>query len=50
MRERASQEVERLVREAKPSGLSAEVKREMTGLMEAEARKWGMERLPERED
>jgi trimethylamine--corrinoid protein Co-methyltransferase len=50
LRQRASREVERLVREAKPSGLSEETKREMTGLMEAEARKWGMDRLPERED
>jgi trimethylamine--corrinoid protein Co-methyltransferase len=49
LRERASREVERLVREAGPSRLSDEVKRTMTGLMESEARKWGMEKLPGRE-
>jgi len=50
LRERASREVERLMREARPSRLPEETKREMTGLMEAEARRWGMDRLPERED
>ena len=49
MRERAAREVERLVREAEPSRLPKENRAQMTELMEAEARKWGMDRLPERE-
>jgi trimethylamine--corrinoid protein Co-methyltransferase len=45
--ERAHREVERLIAEYQPSRLPKEVKRELTGLMEAEARRYGMEHLPE---
>jgi trimethylamine--corrinoid protein Co-methyltransferase len=48
--QRAAREVSRLVSEAKPSSLGDDVRREMTGIMEQEARHWGMDRLPERED
>jgi trimethylamine--corrinoid protein Co-methyltransferase len=44
--ERAHAEVERLIGEHRPSGLSDEVKAEMTRLMEAEARRHGMDSLP----
>jgi trimethylamine--corrinoid protein Co-methyltransferase len=47
--ERAAREVERLVAEAAPSRLSDDIKKEMTGLMESEARRWGMDRLPARD-
>lgn len=46
--ERARREVARLVRAYQPSRLSEDVKRELTRLMQAEARRWGMDRLPER--
>jgi trimethylamine--corrinoid protein Co-methyltransferase len=49
LRERAAREVERLVGEARPSRLPDEVKQEMTRLMEKEARRWGMDSLPERD-
>jgi len=49
LRERAAREVDRLVQEAQPSRLPQENRRQMTELMETEARKWGMDRLPERE-
>ena len=47
--ERAAAEVERLVGEAGPSSLSQEVRRELVDRTEREARRWGMDRLPERE-
>ncbi len=47
--ERAAREVERLVAEAAPSRLPDDVKKEMTRLMEDEARRWGMDRLPARD-
>jgi trimethylamine:corrinoid methyltransferase-like protein len=46
LRERAHAEVERLVAEYEPSRLSDEVKRELARLMEREAGRHGMERLP----
>jgi trimethylamine--corrinoid protein Co-methyltransferase len=49
LRQRAAEEVERLVGEAQPSRLAEEVKREMQTVMERAAREQGMEALPERE-
>jgi trimethylamine--corrinoid protein Co-methyltransferase len=46
--DRARREVARLVRAYQPSRLSEDVKRELTRLMQAEARRWGMDQLPER--
>ena len=46
MRERAHREVERLIADYHPSRLPDDVKRELTKLMEAEARRFGMNRLP----
>ena len=43
---RASREVERLVGRAEPSRLSGEVRVELTRRMQAEARRFGMDRLP----
>ena len=45
--QRAHREVERLVAEFQPSQLPDEVKTELTRLMEAEARRFGMNRLPQ---
>lgn len=45
--ERAHREVERIIEEYEPVRLSEEVKRELTKLMQAEARRYGMEALPE---
>jgi trimethylamine--corrinoid protein Co-methyltransferase len=47
--QRAAREVSRLVQEAGPSSLGDDVRSEMTDLMEREARRWGMDRLPERD-
>jgi trimethylamine--corrinoid protein Co-methyltransferase len=47
--QRAAREVSRLVQEAGPSSLGDDVRGEMTDLMEREARRWGMDRLPERD-
>jgi len=44
--QRAHREVERLIAEYQPSGLSGETKAELTRLMEREARRYGMDRLP----
>jgi trimethylamine--corrinoid protein Co-methyltransferase len=44
--ERARAEIERLLEDWEPPGLSPETTREMTGLMESEARRHGMDRLP----
>ncbi len=46
--ERARREVARLVKAYQPSRLSEDVTRELTRLMQAEARRWGMDALPER--
>jgi trimethylamine--corrinoid protein Co-methyltransferase len=46
---RASREVERIAGAWKPSRLAGETKAELTRLMEAEARRWGMPGLPPRE-
>ena len=46
--QRAHQEVERLVSAWSPSRLAAERKKELCSLMEKEARRWGMEKLPAR--
>lgn len=45
--DRARSEVERLIGEYEPSSLAEEVKKELTGIMEAEARRRGMEKLPD---
>lgn len=44
--DRARSEVERLIGEYEPSSLAEEVKKELTGIMEVEARRRGMEKLP----
>ena len=44
--DRAQQEVERLINEYQPSRLPEEIKSELTKLMEAEAKRYGMEKLP----
>jgi trimethylamine--corrinoid protein Co-methyltransferase len=44
--ERAHREVERLIAAHQPPPLTVEVKRDMTQRMEAEARRYGMDRLP----
>jgi len=46
--QRANQEVERLIAAYVPSRLAAEPKKELCRLMAAEARQWGMEKLPDR--
>ncbi len=46
LRERAHSEVERLIGEHRPSQLPDDVKAELTRLMEAEARRYGMDTLP----
>jgi trimethylamine---corrinoid protein Co-methyltransferase len=46
--QRAHQEVERLVAAWRPSRLAGERKKELCALMEKEARRWGMDRLPAR--
>jgi trimethylamine--corrinoid protein Co-methyltransferase len=45
--ERAHREVTRLVGAARPSPLDARVRAALTERMAAEARRWGMDRLPE---
>ncbi|MDY7110511.1 MAG: trimethylamine methyltransferase family protein [Planctomycetota bacterium] len=47
--ERAHREVRRLINEAQPSGLDDDVKRQLTERMAAEARRHGMDRLPDHE-
>jgi trimethylamine--corrinoid protein Co-methyltransferase len=49
LRERAHREAEKLVGEYKPSRLPDGVKRELTRIMEAEAGRFGMDRLPPRD-
>jgi trimethylamine--corrinoid protein Co-methyltransferase len=49
LRQRAGREVARLIGEWRPPGLPEEVRRALTGRMEAEARRSGMDRLPARE-
>jgi len=44
---RAEREVERLISAWKPNGLNDETRRELAGRMSAEARRYGMDRLPE---
>ena len=46
--ERANREVERLVSAWEPVGLPETTQTELIGLMEAEARRYGMDHLPER--
>lgn len=46
LRERAHREVQRFIGEYEPSTLSDDVKRDMTKRMEAEALRFGMDRLP----
>ena len=48
LRERASREVERLIARYQPSRLPDHRKADLTRLMEAEARRYGMSALPER--
>jgi trimethylamine--corrinoid protein Co-methyltransferase len=50
LRERAHGEVERHVNEYEPSRLPDYNKRELTKIMEAEARRRGMDRLPARDE
>jgi trimethylamine---corrinoid protein Co-methyltransferase len=47
--ERANGEVERLISEWNPSDLAPEIKSELVDLMETEAAKHGLDKLPERE-
>jgi trimethylamine--corrinoid protein Co-methyltransferase len=49
LRERASSEVKRLIREAEPSRLDDGVKEELIKRMEGEAREAGMDALPQRD-
>jgi trimethylamine--corrinoid protein Co-methyltransferase len=49
LRDRAAREVERLVGEAQPSRLPDDIKKQLTELMEREARMIGMDRLPSTE-
>ncbi len=44
--QRAHREVERLIEDYRPSGLDDNVKKELTSLMENEAKRYGMEKLP----
>jgi trimethylamine--corrinoid protein Co-methyltransferase len=48
LQERAHREVERLVRAHQPSRIPDQTKRHLTVLMEREARRYGLDRLPER--
>jgi trimethylamine--corrinoid protein Co-methyltransferase len=50
LRERAAQEVTRLIMEYKPSRLPQEIKLELTRLMLREAQRYGMNALPTREE
>jgi trimethylamine--corrinoid protein Co-methyltransferase len=47
LQQRAHDEVERIIAEYEPIGLSDDVRDELTRLMEAEVRRYGMDRLPE---
>lgn len=49
LRQRAAKEVARLIQTWKPSSLSEETKKDLTKLMSSEAKKHGMDKLPERE-
>ncbi|MCP4149257.1 MAG: hypothetical protein GY757_16030 [bacterium] len=46
--QRADKEVERLLDEYQPSQLAPEVKKQLTEIMDSEAKRCGMDRLPER--
>ncbi|MGA2074409.1 MAG: hypothetical protein ABSH52_12985, partial [Terriglobia bacterium] len=46
LRERAAQEVSRLLEQYTPSGLPEATKLELTRLMESEARRYGVSALP----
>jgi len=48
LRQRAHNELERILVEAKPSELSDSIKTELVKLMEQEAKRYGMDKLPER--
>jgi trimethylamine:corrinoid methyltransferase-like protein len=48
--QRAAAEVDRLLSAWTPSPLAPEAKRELRRVMEAEARRWGLERLPDAPD
>jgi len=50
LRERAHEEVERHVAEYEPSRLTDDSKRELSKIMETEARRCGMDRLPARDE
>jgi trimethylamine--corrinoid protein Co-methyltransferase len=50
LRQRAHNEVERIVKETRPSGLSDSIKTELVKLMEQEAKRYGMDKLPERDE
>lgn len=46
LRDRARKEIDQIIADYEGTKLSGDVKRELTGLMEAEARSYGMDRLP----
>jgi len=48
LEQRAHHEVKKLLESYQPSQLADEVKRELTKLMENEARQYGQDKLPER--
>jgi len=50
LRDRAAQEVTRLVKQYKPSRLPQEIKSELTRLMLSEAQRYGMDAFPAREE
>jgi len=45
--ERANREVEKIIEKYEPIALSSEIRKELINLMEAEARRYGMDKLPE---
>ncbi|MCP4583649.1 MAG: hypothetical protein GY839_18725 [candidate division Zixibacteria bacterium] len=47
LRQRANKEVEKFIDDYKPTGIADDMKAELTKLMTAEAKRYGMEKLPE---
>jgi len=47
LQERARQQIERLIGSYRPTALSKDIKKDLTRLMETEARRYGMAKLPE---
>jgi len=50
LEQRAHSEAEKLIRSYQPSKISTEIRKELFSLMQAEARKYGQEKLPELEE